>query len=109
MFWYLNIFLVQTFQRYSIESDTPHQVSSMTRLSVPSITPPGLAKSYGIKSVLNISLASLFPSMSASREQEQGQSTARSTLSTSFTEAGESLVSANKLFPRGKQSEEEAF
>ena len=89
MFLYLNIFLVQTFQRYSIESDTPHQVSSMTRLSVPSITPPGLAKSYGIKSVLNISLASLFPSLSASREQEPGPSTARSTVSTSCTEAGD--------------------
>ena len=62
-----------------MESDTAQQVSSMTRLSVPSITPPGLAKSYGIKSVLNISLASLFPSLSTSREQEQ----ARSTVSTS--------------------------
>ena len=64
-------------------------MSSMTRLSVPSITPPGLAKSYGIKSVLNISLASLFPSLSASREQEPGPSTARSTVSTSCTEAGD--------------------
>ena len=83
------IFLAQTFQRYSVESDTDGQVSSMTRLSVPSITPPGLSKSYGIKSVLNISLASLFPSLSASRDPDPGLSTARSTVSTSFTETGD--------------------
>lgn len=82
-----------------MESDTPQQVS---RLSVPSITPPGLAKSYGIKSVLNISLASLFPSMSASKEPDLGLSTARSTISTSYTDGDQQMN-------RGKQSEEEAL
>ena len=37
---------------------------------MPTITPPGLVKSYGIKSVLNISLSSLFPSLSTSKDQE---------------------------------------
>ena len=75
----------------------------MTRLSVPSINPPSLAKSYGIKSVLNISLASLFPSLSPSREQDPGPSTARSTVSTSFTESGDLLqLQTERFWPNNK-------
>ena len=64
-------------QRHSIELDTPG-MSTMTRLSVPTITSPGLVKSYGIKSVLNISLSSLFPSLST-KDQEPTLSGVRDT------------------------------
>ena len=63
-------------KRFSLEGDSPG-LSTVSRLSVPSITPPGLAKSYGIKSVLNISLSSLFPSLSSSKDQEPTVSVVR--------------------------------
>ena len=56
------------FKRFSLEVEE-EKPSLGARLSIPSNSTPGLSKSYGIKSVLNVSLSSLFPALSAAENE----------------------------------------
>ena len=56
------------FKRFSLEVEE-EKPSLGARLSVPTNSTPGLSKSYGIRSVLNVSLSSLFPALSAAENE----------------------------------------